>query len=67
VPGPIWFVLKVMLLLFVFLWVRATTPRYRYDQLMRLGWKIFLPFSLIYVVLTSGFLLWTGNLPVIAG
>jgi NADH-quinone oxidoreductase subunit H len=41
VPGPIWFILKVMLLLFVFLWVRATTPRYRYDQLMRLGWKVF--------------------------
>jgi NADH-quinone oxidoreductase subunit H len=56
-----------MLLLFVFLWVRATTPRYRYDQLMRLGWKVFLPFSLIYVVLTSGFLLWTGNLPTVAG
>jgi NADH-quinone oxidoreductase subunit H len=67
VPGPIWFILKVMLLLFVFLWVRATTPRYRYDQLMRLGWKVFLPFSLIYVVLTSGFLLWTGNLPTVAG
>ena len=68
VPGPIWFILKVMLLLFVFLWVRATTPRYRYDQLMRLGWKIFLPFSLLWVVLTSGFLLYTGNLPaVIAG
>ena len=64
VPGPLWFILKVMLLLFVFLWVRATTPRYRYDQLMRLGWKIFLPFSLIWVVLTSGFLLYTGNLPV---
>ena len=62
VPGPVWFILKVMLLLFVFLWVRATTPRYRYDQLMRLGWKIFLPFSLLWVVLTSGFLLYTGNL-----
>ena len=54
-----------MLLLFVFLWVRATTPRYRYDQLMRLGWKIFLPVSLLWVVLTSGFLLYTGNLPVV--
>ena len=64
-PGPVWFIVKVMLLLFVFLWVRATTPRYRYDQLMRLGWKIFLPFSLLWVVLTSGFLLYTGNLPAV--
>ncbi len=62
-PGPLWFILKIMLVLFVFLWVRATTPRYRYDQLMRLGWKIFLPFSLIYVVLTAGYLLVSGNLP----
>ena len=66
-PGPIWFVLKIMLCLFVFLWVRATTPRYRYDQLMRLGWKIFLPFSLIYVVLTAGFLMAFDKLPVIGG
>ncbi len=64
IPGPIWFVLKIMLVLFVFLWVRATTPRYRYDQLMRLGWKIFLPFSLLYVVLTAGFLLAFDKLPV---
>ena len=63
IPGPIWFILKICLVLFVFLWVRATTPRYRYDQLMRLGWKIFLPFSLIWVVLTAGFLLATDNLP----
>jgi len=67
IPGPIWFVLKIMLCLFVFLWVRATTPRYRYDQLMRLGWKIFLPFSLIYVVLTAGFLMAFDKLPVISG
>ena len=66
IPGPLWFILKIMLLLFVFLWVRATTPRYRYDQLMRLGWKIFLPFSLIYVVLTAGYLLASGNLPVVS-
>lgn len=63
IPGPIWFILKIVFLLFVFLWVRATTPRYRYDQLMRLGWKVFLPFSLIWVVLTAGFLLATDNLP----
>ena len=67
IPGPIWFVLKIMLCLFVFLWVRATTPRYRYDQLMRLGWKIFLPFSLIYVVLTAGFLMAFDKLPVVGG
>ena len=68
IPGPIWFILKIMLVLFVFLWVRATTPRYRYDQLMRLGWKIFLPFSLLYVVVTAGFLLATDRLPtIIAG
>ena len=50
---PIWFVLKVSLIAFVFLWVRATVPRYRYDQLMRLGWKVFLPLSLFWVVLTA--------------
>ena len=67
IPGPIWFILKICLVLFVFLWVRATTPRYRYDQLMRLGWKIFLPFSLIYVVLTAGFLVATDSLPALVG
>ena len=63
VPGPIWFILKISLVLFVFLWMRATTPRYRYDQLMRLGWKIFLPFSLLWVVLTAGFLISFDMLP----
>ena len=63
VPGGIWFVLKVCALLFVYLWVRATFPRYRYDQLMRLGWKIFLPLSLLWVVLTAGYLVYTGTLP----
>ncbi len=53
-PGPLWFFIKVLFLLFVFIWVRATLPRYRYDQLMRLGWKVFLPMSLFWVVLTSG-------------
>ncbi|HSR71592.1 MAG TPA: NADH-quinone oxidoreductase subunit H, partial [Kiloniellales bacterium] len=54
IPGPIWFAGKVALVLFGFLWVRATFPRFRYDQLMRLGWKVFLPFSLFWVVLTAG-------------
>ena len=63
IPGPIWFAIKVALVLFVFLWVRATTPRYRYDQLMRLGWKVFLPFTLIFVAITAGFLLYFGLLP----
>jgi NADH-quinone oxidoreductase subunit H len=56
IPGPIWLFAKIALVLFLFLWVRATFPRYRYDQLMRLGWKVFLPFSLFWVVLTAGVL-----------
>ena len=67
VHGPIWFVLKIMAVLFCFLWVRATFPRYRYDQLMRLGWKVFLPLSLVFVVLTAGFLLVFDLLPVAGG
>ena len=63
IPGIIWFALKICFILFVFLWVRATFPRYRYDQLMRLGWKIFLPFSLLWLVLTSGVLVAFGWLP----
>jgi len=63
VPGPIWFILKICLCLFVFIWVRATFPRYRYDQLMRLGWKVFLPFSLAWLVLTALVLKLTGWLP----
>jgi NADH-quinone oxidoreductase subunit H len=62
-PGPLWFILKIMCVLFGFLWVRATFPRYRYDQLMRLGWKVFLPFSLFYLVLVAGVLLAFGWLP----
>lgn len=58
VPGFIWFILKVAMVLFVFLWVRATFPRYRYDQLMRLGWKVFLPISLVMVVLTGAWVTW---------
>ena len=56
IPGVIWFTLKIMFVLFLFLWVRGTFPRYRYDQLMRLGWKVFLPLSLFWVVITAGFL-----------
>jgi NADH-quinone oxidoreductase subunit H len=62
VPGGIWFILKICAVLFFFLWVRATFPRFRYDQLMRLGWKVFLPLSLFWVVLTAGFLVATGPL-----
>ncbi len=53
VPAPVWFMLKVCILLFLFLWVRGTFPRYRYDQLMRLGWKVFLPLSLLWVIFIS--------------
>lgn len=63
VPGPIWFILKICIVLFMFIWVRATFPRYRYDQLMRLGWKVFLPLSLGWLVLTAGVLLFCGWLP----
>ena len=63
IPGPIWFIAKICLVLFFFLWVRATFPRFRYDQLMRLGWKVFLPLSLIWVVVTAGVLVAFGWLP----
>ena len=63
IPGLVWFVLKICFFLFIFLWVRATLPRYRYDQLMRLGWKVFLPFSLLWVVLTAGVLIFMGWVP----
>ncbi|HQS11459.1 MAG: NADH-quinone oxidoreductase subunit H [Sphingomonadales bacterium 35-56-22] len=61
VPGIIWFFVKILLMFFVFAWVKATVPRYRYDQLMRLGWKIFLPISLFWVFLVSGYLMFTGH------
>ena len=65
VPGAIWLILKILLLFFLFALVKAIVPRYRYDQLMRLGWKIFLPFSLIWVVLTASYLFYFNLLPVI--
>jgi len=61
VPGIIWFLLKTLFFFFMFSWVMATVPRYRYDQLMRLGWKVFLPMSLIFVFLISGYLMATGH------
>ena len=63
VPAPIWMILKILLLFFLFALVKAIVPRYRYDQLMRLGWKIFLPFSLFYVVMTASFLFYFEKLP----
>ncbi len=59
VPGIVWLLLKIFFFFFVFSWVKATVPRYRYDQLMRLGWKVFLPVSLLFVVLVSGWLMFT--------
>ncbi len=64
VPGAIWLILKILLLFILFALVKAIVPRYRYDQLMRLGWKIFLPFSLIWVVLTASYLFYFNLLPV---
>ena len=63
VPAPIWMILKILFLFFLFALVKAIVPRYRYDQLMRLGWKVFLPFSLFYVVLTASFLFYFDKLP----
>ena len=63
IPGWIWFIGKIFVCLFCFIWVRATFPRYRYDQLMRLGWKVFLPLSLLWLVLTAGVLVAFGWLP----
>ena len=63
VPAPIWMISKILFLFFLFALIKAIVPRYRYDQLMRLGWKIFLPFSLIYLVLTASFLFYFDKLP----
>jgi len=64
IPSPLWMILKILFLFFLFALVKAIVPRYRYDQLMRLGWKILLPFSLFYVVLTASYLFYYDKLPV---
>jgi len=61
IPGVAWIFMKIVFMFFVFSWVKATVPRYRYDQLMRLGWKVFLPLSLFWVALVSGWLVFTGH------
>ncbi|WP_298199977.1 NADH-quinone oxidoreductase subunit NuoH [Novosphingobium sp.] len=61
VPGLVWMLGKILFFFFIFSWVKATVPRYRYDQLMRLGWKVFLPVSLAWVVIVSGYLMFTGH------
>jgi len=63
IPSPIWMIIKILFLFFLFALIKAIVPRYRYDQLMRLGWKIFLPFSLVYLVLTASFLFYFDKLP----
>ncbi len=63
IPSPIWLIIKILLLFILFALVKAIVPRYRYDQLMRLGWKVFLPLSLMWVVLTAGYLMYFDLLP----
>ena len=63
IPSPIWMILKILFLFLLFALIKAIVPRYRYDQLMRLGWKIFLPFSLFYLILTASFLFYFDKLP----
>ena len=63
IPEPVWLIIKILLLFVLFALVKAIVPRYRYDQLMKLGWKVFLPISLIWVVLTSGYLMYFDLLP----
>ena len=64
IPGPLWMIIKILLLFILFALVKAIVPRYRYDQLMRLGWKVFLPFSLVWVVITASYLFYFDLLPV---
>jgi NADH-quinone oxidoreductase subunit H len=64
IPSPIWFILKILFLFLLFALVKAIVPRYRYDQLMKLGWKIFLPFSLVWLVITASYLFYFDLLPV---
>ena len=59
VPGIFWLILKISAFFFIFSWIKATVPRYRYDPLMRLGWKVFLPISLLWIFLVSGYLMLT--------
>ncbi|NBO20230.1 MAG: NADH-quinone oxidoreductase subunit H, partial [Proteobacteria bacterium] len=61
IPAFLWFIAKIVLVLFLFIWSRATLPRYRYDQLMRLGWKVFLPLSLLWVILTAAYVVFYRN------
>tara|TARA_B100000886_G_scaffold311018_1_gene246114 strand:- start:319 stop:1326 length:1008 start_codon:yes stop_codon:yes gene_type:complete len=63
VPAPVWMISKILFLFLLFALIKAIVPRYRYDQLMRLGWKVFLPFSLLYLILTSSFLFYFDKLP----
>ena len=63
IPAPLWMIFKILFLFFLFALVKAIVPRYRYDQLMRLGWKVFLPLSLVYVILTASFLFYNDLLP----
>jgi NADH-quinone oxidoreductase subunit H len=67
IAAPLWFIIKVCGVLFLFIWTRATLPRFRYDQLMRLGWKIFLPFTLVWVVVVAAALLFNNALPGMTG
>ncbi len=64
IPAPFWLIFKILFLFILFALVKAIVPRYRYDQLMKLGWKIFLPLSIIWVVITAGYLLYFNLLPV---